>query len=269
VNNPKTLSGTGSNATMTLVGTDNLSGIAKAEYFIGDTDPGQGNGATMMVTNQRLNSDGTHSADIGTTFGTDFTIPGRYAINVRAQDKAGIWSDIATDYLVVFDQSGPTNVAGNKQIVPSSDNGDVLPGLATGGKNDKANLDFDVSYTPSGTVAAGSYATLDYAIGNACKNHPENCLTTTFVANTTSPNSIDWLVIANSNTTGTFQGKGTLVINDHGTSTTSLNPFRVTTNVGSPRTAVLNIYAVGADPATATPLYQLHVSANGGWVKIQ
>jgi hypothetical protein len=268
-NNPKPLSGTSSIATMTVTATDSLSGIAKAEYFIGNTDPGQGNGAAMNVGTIRINTDGTISADLSTSFGTDFTTPGRYAINVRTQDLAGNWSDVETDYLIVYDQTGPTDVTASKQIVPSADNGDNLPGIATSSKNDKANLDFDVSYTSTGNVAAGSYANLNYAIGNACKTHPENCLSTSFVATTVSPNSIDWLTLTNSNTVGTFQGKGTLTVNDHSAITTTSNPFKVVATIGSNNTAVMYIYAAGANPSTATPLYQLTISAHGNWVRIQ
>jgi len=268
-NNPKPLSGTNSTATMTITATDNLSGIQKAEYFIGSTDPGQGNGAVMNVSNLRTNSDDSLSADLSTTFGTNFTTPGRYAINVRSQDPAGNWSDIETDYLIVYDQSGPTDVAASKQVVPSAANGDNLPGIADSGKNDKANLGFDVSYTTSGAVAASSYVNLDYAIGNACESHPQNCLSTNFAATTIAPNSIDWLTITNSGTVGAFQGTGTLTINDHGAVTTTNNPFKVVATASGTRSAAIYLYAPGANPSTASPLYQLTISASGNWVKIQ
>jgi hypothetical protein len=74
-NNPKSIFGT---ATIAIPATDNLSGIAEAEYYLGDFDPGEGNGATMQV----------NDGNVSVTFGTDFPT-GVYKVTMRAEDKAG------------------------------------------------------------------------------------------------------------------------------------------------------------------------------------
>jgi len=268
--NPKP---TTSSTTLTIPATDSLSGITNAEYFIGTTDPGQGSGTAMTLSNQQTNGSGAvTSSDLTTSFGTNFQ-PGVYKISVRAQDAAGNWSAPVSDYLVVFDPSGPTDVAASKKAAPLLANGDILPGLVSDTQNDKANLGFDVFLNTNGTPNSLSKLSLDYATGQACNSpHPSNCHTTNFVVTTTTPNAINWLSISGANgSTGTFQGQGTLTIDG----TTTTNPFKVVATDGDRTTpvssddVVLQIFAPGADPATAPALYQLHIQAAGNWVKVQ
>ncbi len=87
--------GLGSNATLTVVATDNLSGVAAGEYFIGN-DPGIGNGTAM-------NWDGTHlTATFGATLGL-----GTHTISLRAKDNAGNWSQVTTIQLTIQDVTPP------------------------------------------------------------------------------------------------------------------------------------------------------------------
>lgn len=84
----------GNNTTLTVPVADNLSGVVAAEYYIGATDPGQGNAPAMSL--------GTNEATA--TFGNDLE-PGTYAVHVRAQDEAGNWSTVLERSLSVANDS--------------------------------------------------------------------------------------------------------------------------------------------------------------------
>ena len=268
--NPKPLT---ASATLVVPATDAASGLDRAEYFIGPTDPGEGNGTAMTLANQQTDPSGVvTAADLTATFGTTLAT-GSYDITVRAQDKAGNWSVTNTGTLVVFDATGPTDFTVGKQVVPVF-NTDVLPGLVNSNQKDKADLSFDALFTATGTVDPASWLTLNYSTGNGCDpvKHPEKCDSIlTFAATTISPNSITLLTITGQNNSiGSFQGTGTLTLNG----ATTHNPFRVTGTDGS-RTlpasnddVTLYIYAPNTNPATATPLYHLHIAASGNWLKI-
>jgi hypothetical protein len=81
---------TNQQSTLTVTVSDDLSGIYTGEYFIGNTDPGQGNGIEMTWQGARL------SANFGTNL-----LQGTYDINVRVQDNVGNWSSLTTTQLVV------------------------------------------------------------------------------------------------------------------------------------------------------------------------
>jgi hypothetical protein len=257
--NPKAMN---QSSDLNIPATDNLTGIAGGEYFLGDTDPGAGNGIAMSAS----------AGNITTSFGTNLQ-PGIYKVSARAKDAAGNWSAVTSDYLTVFDPSGPTDVAASKRALPDITGGDKLPGLLSEAQNDRASLAFDVSYTATGTVSAASKLSMDYSTGHACNSaNPDNCHNTSFTTSTVSPNVINWLAINGANSSvGTFQGQGTLVIDG----VTTTNPFKVAALDGNRTTpttnddAILYIYSPGANPETATPLYQLHINIIGNWVKIQ
>ena len=80
----------GSNSTLTVPASDALSGVVGGEYYIGNTDPGQGNGTVMTFSNGNL------SASIGSNLS-----PGTYTVNVRAVDAAGNWSNVTTTNLII------------------------------------------------------------------------------------------------------------------------------------------------------------------------
>jgi len=249
-------------ASLTVAATDDASGVVGGEYFIGLTDPGQGNGTAMSWD----------SANLTASFDTSLTV-GQYRVNVRAIDAAGNWSTVESSDLVVFDATGLTDVAGSKQVVPQLASGDSLPGLLSDTQNDKANLSFDIAYTATGSISPISYLTLDYSTGKSCNSpHPDNCHETQFTVNTVSPNMFDWLTITGPGSSlGTSQGQGTLTVDG----VTTTNPFKILASDGDRTTpasadnAVLYIHAPGANPSTDSPLYQLHVNGNGNLVKIQ
>lgn len=84
--NPLTV---GSNTTLTAPASDALSGIDGGEFFIG-SDPGQGNGTLAALANDTLSA----------TFGSSLPV-GTYSIGIRTRDKAGNWSTVTTETLVI------------------------------------------------------------------------------------------------------------------------------------------------------------------------
>ena len=91
----------GQASSLTAVVTDSLSGVQAAEYFIG-SDPGQGNGTAMTISNEAA------SATLGSNLSS-----GTYTVNVRAESGAGVWSSTQSVTLTVnqtigFGQPGGT-----------------------------------------------------------------------------------------------------------------------------------------------------------------
>lgn len=73
---------TGNSTTISATVADGLSGVARAEYYF-DTDPGQGNGASLSITN----GSATATASL-------IGLNGQHTLHVRSQDQAGNWSAI-------------------------------------------------------------------------------------------------------------------------------------------------------------------------------
>jgi hypothetical protein len=241
--NPKT---TAQTSTLTVPATDNVA-VTGGEYYLGDTDPGQGNG-TPMTWN-------------GTALVADFSQadPGVYKVTVRARDAAGNWSQTATDYLVTYDpaiQIGMTGtVNGNKKgLVPSLDNGDTLPGLTSSTQTDVANYGFTVDYLNSSLDPNNDF-TFSYQTGSKCKSpKAENCHSFSLTAT-----HFDWLIIDQAgNSRGRAQGTATVTIDG----ITTTNPFTLEVVDGdrmSPAQedhVLLKVYATDANPTTASSLYQ-------------
>jgi hypothetical protein len=260
--NPKPTTAT---TTLTVPATDDSSGIQKAEYFIGDNDPGQGNGATMQLSNVQ---NGGLSADVTTTFGTDFPT-GVYKISIRAQDTAGNWSDPVSDYLVVYDSAGP-KMTGKRTIVPSLGNGDILPGLTSNSQTDKAQFGFSVKYNNQGQINGNSDLQFSYSTGTHC-NNPNNAVNCHALS--LNATGISWLTTqGTNNSTGIFQG--TAALNVDGQASTVL--FRVTGVDGERLSATANdqfqiaIYNSGSNPNTDAPLYRVNsADIARGNIKIQ
>lgn len=264
--NPKAISGS---TTLNVTASDSGSGVAAGEYFIGDNDPGQGNGATMTLANEQTDGNGVvTSADLTTTFGTNFQ-PGVYKISVRAQDVAGNWSAPVSDYLVVYDPSGP-NATGNKEVLPSLANGDILPGLTSSTQTDKANFGFTVKYGSGGVNTAKSDLQFSYDIGKCGGNgKKQSGCTSSLAINATN---IAWLVSDGQNLShAMFQGTATVVVDG----ITTTNPFRVEVVDGGKTTPTiadrftLKVYAPGANPSTDTPIYQVSGIPTKGKITIK
>lgn len=221
--------------TVTATASDALSGVAGGEIWIG-TDPGQAHATPMTLTGQTLSS----------------TVPalpsGIYTVGVRSQDAAGNWSDAQTALLVSYDPSGGFATGGG-WILPggaTSDTGDQLPGLDA---TSKANFGFVVRYqNGQSTVPSGNFQ-FHY---NAGKFH---------LAST----GYKWLVVTNTQWAH-FQGRATI----EGSAATY--PIQVdardSSGTGQADRLVLKVYAPGADPATAAPVYQASGDVTGGAITI-
>lgn len=241
--NPKTILET---SELTVNAADGLSGVQEVEYFIGE-DPGQGNGADMFF-------DGTTAT---VTIGTDMPV-GVYSYSVRALDNAGNWSDPQTVFLTVYDPSGGF-VTATRMFTPSLAAGDILPGLTDQGQTTKANFGLTVKYQNGSLQGNNNDFMMDYKVGNGCQNPNSNC-----TGINVDSTSIDWLILTDNATKGTFQGTADVTVNS---TTTTSNPYRVeirnSDSLTAPNTIVVRVYAVGADPNTADPIYKASGTVTG------
>ena len=253
--NPKPITGT---ASFTIPATDPLSGIEKAEYYLGDSDPGQGNGATMNIS----------GGSLMTNFGQDFPT-GVYKVTVRAKDRAGNWSTAVSDYLVVHNPEDTRKMTGKKTLLPSLANGDTLPGLISPTQEDKAKFGFNVRYDKQGQVHPNSDFQFEYQTGTKCNNPAKAQSCHDFQLNATS---IAWYTTqGTNNSTGIFQGTATLNVDG----ATRQVQFRLTgldgerLNTTSQDRLNLQIYQQSANPNTANPTYRVDAEVLRGNIRIR
>lgn len=248
----------GQDTTFTVSAADGQeSGVKGGEYFIGDTDPGVGKATQMTWDGTSLNATIVNSG----------LQAGIYKVSVRAVDNADNWSTLLSDYMVVYDPSGQTVTASKTTSVPSLANGDILPGLTQAGQTNKATFAFKVFYdSATQNVSGQSTFSFSYSTGT-CGNKPVNCTTLAI-----SAPSFAWFVTdAQGNAVSTFQGTATVTINGTATS----NPFRVVATDGNKTTPTttdkvsVKIYSPGANPNTATPIYQINDPISAGAIAIQ
>lgn len=259
--NPKSTSTT---ATLTVPVTDTISGIQKAEYYLGETDPGQGNGTPMTLSH--VSNDGL-SANLTATFGTNMAT-GAYKVTIRAEDNAGNWSDSTVDYLVVYSPSG-AKMMGRNSVTPSLANGDILPGLTTSNQRDEASFGFNIKYDKNGVIGNGSDFAFSYKTGSDCNKKQSSGNRHSLDLNATS---IAWLTTqGTNNSTGIFQGTATLVVDGQRSNV----QFRVTSVDGerlsqtTPDQFQVQIFSATANPNTDTPIYRVNqVAINRGSIKI-
>jgi len=253
--NPKSTSQT---SILTVPATDEGLGVAGGEYFIGDTDPGLGNGVAM----------GWDDTNLSATFGNDLST-GVYQVNIRGQDNAGNWSAVVSDYLVVYDPAGPVDVVGKRSIVPSLANNDVLPGLNQAGQTDKIIFGFDVKYGVNGGIDPASALSFSYDTGSKCNsNNPTNCHKTDFTSS-----SFSWLTLSSTNNSvGEFRGIGTMAVDGVATQVR----FTVVAQDGDRLTPTqddvitIKIFNLADNVDTAIPIYGVSGSlSHGSGVKIQ
>jgi len=252
--NPSAL---GSNTTLTVSATDDISGATGGEFFI-NSDPGVGSGTAMTW-------DG---ANLSAIFGSDLPT-GYYTIGIRSYDAAGNWSGATYAYLVVYNPNGPTQISGSKGFVPSLANGDILPGLISASQNDRATMSFDISYDADGMVSAISSFGFTYSTGQACNSVDYfNCYNTDIT--TININSLTF--VGTDYSVGIFEGVGTLTIN--GVPTEVI--FRVEAKDGKiignriPDTFSMKVYSAGVNPSdlNAVPIYQVTTSLTGNGVVV-
>lgn len=113
---------------LAVTATDNLSGVAGGEFFIG-ADPGAGLGTPLT------DHGGTLTATVGSGLSADI-----YVVGTRVQDLAGNWSTVVTRELVVFDPAAGFITGGGWFVSP--------PGALTAGPEatGKANFGFSAKY---------------------------------------------------------------------------------------------------------------------------
>lgn len=253
--NPKPLTGT---TMLTVSATDALSGIAAGEYFL-DIDHGPGNNTPITFG----------SGNLSATIGTNLAI-GVFQVGIRARDTAGNWSTPAYTMLVVYDPAIAVGVTGKNKddLVPSLANGDILPGLSSSTQTDTVDYGFTVDYT-NGTLDPHNDLMLVYKTGTQCNTpHPQGCHTFAI-----SATSFAWMIIDQANNSrGRFQGTATITTDG----VTTSNPFTVEGIDGDRLAPAANdqftvkIYLSGADPVTATPIYQVSASlAKGNSIKVR
>jgi hypothetical protein len=92
---PNSVNRTTTAVTLAATATDNLTGIAAAEWFDG-ADPGKGLGHPMAVT-----ATGPKTASIGVAAGPGGFTVGTHTLSLRARDAAGNWGSPATVTLTV------------------------------------------------------------------------------------------------------------------------------------------------------------------------
>src|SRR5207302_1348234 len=207
-------------------------GIAPGEYLVAP-DPGTGHATPTTVSGATLSA---HLSGLA---------PGVYTVGVRARDGSGAWSSTATALLVVYDPTGGFATGGGWIVPggPSSDPGDLLPGLDGAGK---ANFGFTVKYQKGTSTVPGGAFQFCYTAG---KLHLKSA-------------AFDWLVVTSTNW-ARFQGLAT--IDGAGG---ALYPFRSDARDGDPDRLVLRVWAPGADPSTAEPAYKASGDVSGGQVTI-
>ena len=222
----------GSDVVVSAAATGGVGGIAAGEYFV-DTDPGTGRATPTSVSGATLSA---HLSGLA---------PGVYTVGVRARDGSGAWSSTATALLVVYDPTGGFATGGGWIVPggPSSDPGDLLPGLDGAGT---ANFGFTVKYQKGTSTVPGGAFQFCYTAG---KLHLKSA-------------AFDWLVVTSTNW-ARFQGLAT--IDGAGG---ALYPFRVDARDGDPDRLVLLVWAPGADPSTAEPAYKASGDVSGGQVTI-
>ncbi len=235
--------------------TDNTSGVSKVEDYTG-TDPGQGNGTPMTLSN------GTATATVG-----PYSTAGMHTYFVRSEDNAGNWSSPMSVILDVYNPAGGY-AAGHGSVVPNGSTSntnpsDVLP--TETGNNLKAKFDFTVKYVNSTDTTPTGTSTFSW--GSTCNKPQANCFVVT-TDTTVNPaiGSLAWLIDPGDNT-ATFQG--TASVSQGSTNLSTNYPVRISvtgTTTTSPGHYLLKVYSVGANPDTASPLYQASGDLSGGSV---
>lgn len=190
---PKAVTETSS---VTLTAIDAESGVVAAEYFIGDQDPGVGNGATMRVY------DGGAAVDFGTDFAT-----GVYKLSFRVKDRADNWSQVVSDYLVVYDPQTSVRTSGAGLIKPNLET-DNLPGLVSAGQDDILLYGLSVGYR-NGSIVKTSDVVVRYQTGRYCHipQRANNCHRLELNATT-----IRWVALSDLSKRADIEGEATLTV---------------------------------------------------------
>jgi len=239
----------GTDAPFTITVADNLSGVVRAEFWVDAEGPG------LSYEQPLTRVDGTTFTGIVAS-----QSPGIHQVGVRVMDAGNNWSETAIDYLVVYD-AGKTKMRGQGAFIPTYGT-DTLPGLIQSGQTDKGKMGMLIVYKNGVVDATKSALTFTYNTGVRCaKPTASNCH-----AMSLTSSAISWLVLDQENSShGTVQGVASVTIDG----VTTTNPIRVEGIDGARLSSPLvdhyaiKVYAPGANPATAQPIYH----ASGDLVK--
>jgi protocatechuate 3,4-dioxygenase beta subunit len=163
---------TGNSTTLTVpaIAAANHSPTTGGEYYIGNTDPGQGNGTAMTYDS----NSGNLTASLGSSLS-----PGTYQVNARAQNAAGVWSSIVTTTLkvnpvpVAPTVTSPNNYSiGVRQIITSSEFTVTTTGTPAPSLTETGSLPSGIAFSDNGDgtanftgmVAAGTAGTYHITI---------------------------------------------------------------------------------------------------------
>ncbi len=244
-------------STLTVHATDTHSGVVRAEYFLGDADPGIGSGASLQAAGN----------DFTATMGADFP-SGVYKVTVRAEDAAGNWSALTSDYLVVYNPFS-VRVTGKRFIAPSLASNDTLPGLIDPAQTDTAKFGFSIGYDALGRMLPNSDVQLSYTTGLQC-NKPaqaQNCHSLAL-----DSTSVFWLTTQGvNNSIGMAEGSARLVVDG----ITQQVLFVLTASDGEAHGVSgddhlkLSVYRAGDSPFSSAPLYQVDDNVVRGTIHIK
>ena len=202
------------------------------------------------------------AGNITATFGAGLAT-GVYNVGARSRDAAGNWSLVAKSILVVYDPSIQGVTGKNKQGFGLVYGSDALPWL-TATLSGQADYGFTVDWLGNGALDPHNDFHFEYDTGTQCQTpHPQNCHSVILDATSFAQLAID----QTNNSRARFQGTAAMVIDN---SAATSNPFtiegldgdRLTPSVND--TFALKIFAVGANPNTATPIYHVNVTLDKG-----
>jgi hypothetical protein len=144
----------------------------------------------------------------------------------------------------------------------------MTAGLTGAAQADAVDYGFTVDYT-NGVLDPHNDFMVTYPTGTQCNTpHPQGCHSFTVQAT-----SFDWMIIDQTNNSrGRFQGTAAVTVD----AVSTTNPFTVEGVDGDRLTPadedsiIIKIYAPGANPATAAPIYHVSGSfAKGNSVRVR
>ncbi len=247
---------TGGTAILTVHASDNLSGVSRAEYFVGDSDPGAGHATAMPAS----------STGFASAFGEDMPV-GVYKVNMRTEDAAGNWSAVASDYLVIYNPFS-TSMIGHRFATPSLENGDNLPWLDSA-PQDSAKFAFSVGYDMKGNQLPNNALQFMYNTGSQCNNPGKAHSCHSFALDATS---VGWFTVQGAgNSIGICQGNARLVIDGEAQSV-----LFMLAGVDSERLGPtvqdhlrLQIFKEGDNPSSAQPIYRIDDDVARGNINVR
>lgn len=119
--------------------------IVEAEYFIGNTDPGPGNGSQLPIASIG------DPVSFATSAATNLQ-PGIHSLNIRFKSSVGLWSVVRPRYFNVIDEEGSMLA---EEIVAAEYFVDADPGVGQGTSFDLSNVGQSVEFAHAALMSAG------------------------------------------------------------------------------------------------------------------